>query len=159
MERRTLIATVGIAVSVSGCLEWRHHGGIDTSIPAALEGLSFERLDQRDSAIDPSDEPVVRVDTDGQRVTIDGNVLVGSSECKQAKLDSVSVNDSAVRLEVTPGKSPQHHDYSLLGSSCTEGLGPDAYRIESPIPAGTDRIKVVETDFDGQSRVVSSELE
>lgn len=158
MDRRKVIAMVGIGISLSGCLRWRHHGGIDTSVPSELEGLSFERLEQSETEVDPENKSVVQVSSDGQNVIIEGNILVGSSECKQAKLESISLDDSEVWFEVTPGKSPDHHDYSVLGSSCTEDLSPDAYRIESPIPTETNRIEVIERDFDGQTQVVSAEV-
>lgn len=157
MDRRKVVATVGIGLSLPGCLGSSHHGGIDTSIPAALEGLSFERLEQSDAAVDPGADPVIRVGSDGQRVTVEGNVYVGSSECRQAKLESVSVDDSRLGFGVAPGKSPRHPDHSLFNFSCTEESAPDAYRIESPIPADTDRIEVAERDVEGRTRLVSSE--
>ena len=160
MERRNVIAAVGIAISVPGCLGSRHHDGIDTSVPPELEGLSFERLEQSDAAVDPEAKPVVRVDSDGQHVAVEGNVLAGSSECNQAKLDSISFDriDSVIRFVVTPGKSPNHPDYSLLGGSCTEDLSPDAYRLESPIPVDIDRIEVIERDFDDRTQIVGTEV-
>lgn len=160
MDRRKVIAAVGIGISAPGCLGSRHHGGIDTSVPPELEGLSFERLEQSDVAVDPEVEPVVRVDSDGEHVAVEGNVFAGSSQCNQAKLESISFDrvDSVIRFVVTPGKSPEHPDYSLLGSSCTEDLSPDAYRIESPIPTDIDRIEVIERDFDDRTQIVGTEV-
>lgn len=155
MNRRRAIIAIGLGISFPGCLDFRHHGGVVASPPDGVEDVTFERLEQEEVTVDPGTDPKLTVDWDEHTFTIEGYVYVGSGECNQAVLESVDVTESEVQFEITPGKSPDHPDYSLVNFACTMEMAPDPYRVEGSIPTNTDRVVVVERDAMDEMRSVS----
>jgi hypothetical protein len=137
MRRRSLLATLAAATagSIAGC----------TGLTGPIAQRSFEICDTdcdwEPKTPDPGGDPIVERFPDDLRVTIYGNMYVGSSSCDRAVLETVEVADSTLRVVVGVGDKV---DNPMGG--CTADMGTDKYRATFQFREEMPEQVVVEED-------------
>lgn len=128
MHRRRLLAVVG-ASATGGCLGWLPSVG-GPSRSDAIADVQFSIREPR--AFDSRDRPRIEFRPEAKGVLVTGQLEVGSSTCKEAKLESVEYDEDerTLSVAVTDGKSEDHPDNELFGSGlCTGDMSTDAYEL------------------------------
>ncbi len=127
MRRRELLASAGVAAS-AGCFgqlvgeKWSGEH---------VQNVTFSARDAT-GKMDIDGSPTVEFRPEPKQVVVTGALWVGSSQCNEANVDSLSYDSTRDVFDVlvVDGKSEAHPDNQLFGSgSCTGDMSADAYEL------------------------------
>lgn len=157
MNRRTLLAGTGIALSTSlgGCFDGSPVGGDgdgdgygdgpgDPSTPTELVDTTFTTgIDGAPAADEP---PTIAFDEASSTVTVEGTVSYTSSSCGEVVLDRATYDeaDGSASVRVVGGIDREE------GEECTDDIASDSYRVEltfdEGVPATVEAVE--DSEFD-----------
>lgn len=125
--------------------------GTIPDVPVADSMAGWERRDDDEAGGDADDPPSVAFDPENDRLFVRGVVVVGSSSCREASVETVEYEDGELYVYVLHDWKESVRDDTPR--ECTDDISTDAYEVEVTFDDGLPaRVVAEERDYHAEER-------